>query len=263
MSFAVTQRLWNYLPTIGSKPCCNAADTQSSKNTLFGFDVKPLSNGLKTIATLTSVTECFHSTTKFIASFAGAVAPVFVLDKLAISMIQVDQFIDSARLVADVKHLIGLSYVDDILKGRYMNAASDVSFLIADLGASMSFLGYLKLVDLEKVSSALGGLALFGHHVPALFVDVAVGTLSLHVQTIAFLFKGLQTASDIASKGATKDRLLWLVTCIFELVHKTFLFLAGSALLTPHGVVTAGVLGMLANGLGVWAAYEDVTSSSK
>ncbi len=258
------QNVNNWLPSFpGFKSCDKPAEKAHNKTTLFGYDVKQLSDNLDALTTTTAMTECFHSTVKFMACLAGAVSPALILDKLAITMIQVDQFIDSARLISDVKKLISLKYVDDILAGRYLSAASDVSFLISDFGSSMSFLGYLRLIDIEKIGAAVGSIGIYGHYVPSIAVDVFVGTLSLHVQTIAFMFLGLQTACDIASEGITKERILWLVTCIFEVVHKTFLFLAGSALLTPTGVVTAGVLGMIANGFGIWSAYEDVMIESK
>ena len=177
------------------------------------------------------------------ACLAGAVSPALILDKLAITMIQVDQFIDSARLISDVKKLISLKYVDDILAGRYLSAASDVSFLISDFGSSMSFLGYLRLIDIEKIGAAVGSIGIYGHYVPSIAVDVFVGTLSLHVQTIAFMFLGLQTACDIASEGITKERILWLVTCIFEVVHKTFLFLAWLGIVNTYWCCYSGCLG--------------------
>lgn len=252
----------NWALDIFKEPSC-CKEEQSDKSTLFGYDVKVISDHFETLSLVTSMTETFHSVVKFMACFASAASPKFVLDKLSFTMVQVDNWIDGLRFVADFQQAIKLEHVSEFLAKRYYSVASGICFFFADFGSSMNLLGAIKMIDVDAILLLFGSVRVFGLQVTTAIGHLVVGTYSLEIQTCAFVFLGIQKGIDFANGDCCKRNILWVITCIWEVVHKSFLFFSGSILLTPPGIVIAGVLGMVANGFGIWSAYEDVIEEKR
>ncbi len=214
-------------------------------------------------AVITSTTETFHSCVKFLIDFTEAVSPRFILEHLSVTVIQLDVWIDGVRFISDIKQALELKYLADFIAKKYALAASGVCFFIADLGSAMSLLGHFKVIPLDKVFAYVSSVRIFGLAIPNALSHIVVGTFSLQYQTGAFLFLGIHKGVDFFNGDNCKRNLIWIITCIWEVIHKGFLFFAGPLLSTPYGIVAAGVFGMAANGFGVWSAYTDVVEEKK
>src|SRR3989339_77333 len=125
-----------------------------------------ISEVLGTTALITSTTEAFHSCVKFLIDFTEAVSPRFILEKLSVTVVQLDVWIDGLRFINDIKHALDLKYLTDFVAKKYALAVSGVCFFIADLGASMSLLNHFKLIPLDKIFAVLSSVRVFGQAIP-------------------------------------------------------------------------------------------------
>lgn len=229
----------------------------------FGRSFAICSGQLSAWTDVMSCTEAFHSAVKFCICATAALEPAVFLHKLSVTFLDVDQFIDGLRFISDVKKALELQFYRDAVAGEMAKSASDIAFLFADLGSSVSLLGYLGVIDFQRVLILVGSISVFGVAMPAIAGLTLIGAYSLHIQTIAFLLLGVSSYNKIAeskdSKGTLHDQLL-LATCISEVFHKSFIIGYSAALSTPSGLLTAGCLGMIANSLGIASAYIEAKS---
>lgn len=254
--------LFSLVPGFNSKP----KETQDS-STFLGHSYKVFSENFGAWTDVVNYTETFHSTVKFFTCFAATIEPAIFLRKFSVTFLDVEQFIDGLRFIASAKNVLELEFWTEAVAGRIASSASTIAFLIADFGSAMSLIGYMGLVDLGKVFLFIGSISLFGMTLPAVAGAVVIGTYSLHFQTTAFLLLGIQSFNDLSdAKENDKNTLrnqLWLATCVSEVVHKSFILGCTAALSTPIGLMTAGFLGMIANGLGIASAYIELKGVPK
>ncbi len=255
---AVLSGLYGSEALLPGIPGGRTSDSSGQSSSCCGYYYRQMSQALGVVTNIASISECFHSTVKFLICFSAAVHPKIFLEKLSVTMIQVDEFVDGVRVFDDIRKLVGLEYVTNFREERYASVLSDIAMLGSDLGAAVSLAGFLNIVDTDRIARAIGSVSVFGVKMPQIVPQIIVGTISLELQTIAFLFMGVQSAVDLSNGDTSRRNMLWLATSICEIVHKVFLLAFTIAVTTTGGIVAAGVLGMIANGLGVWAAYEDV-----
>lgn len=231
---------------------------QSNSSTWLGLDVKAMSEHFQAFTNICNSTETFHSLSKFLVSTAAALSPVTVLSMLSKSFAEVDTMLDGVRLISDIKHAMNLQFVHEFTKQQYAKLCSTISFLVADFGSAVALLGFFHVIDLEKVTMALGKLSAYGHKLPPFVIKVVTGAVSLQIQTGAFFFLGVHTVVDIAMKGSDKHKLVTLANCTSEVAHKGFVYMCAPLLSPVVYVASAGALGMVANGFGIWNTYNDV-----
>ncbi len=252
---------------IPSKPVKEASDLSmpqvqpSMIGNICGRSVSAFRTLARVASNLTSYPETLLPVARVCTNIAIAVSPWTSLTKLENLTFDADRLMDGIRFpFLDVKRILHLEPLYDFTAGNLASAASKVAFIIADFGSTMHLLGFIGAIDLAKVSASIGGVVLFGRQLPRFFCNVVIGTLSIHIQTVGFLFLGIHSAVKLAM-GNSNHRyhdIIWLITSIAEIAHKTWMIFGAAALATPHGIVALGVLGIIANGLGAYASYLEM-----
>lgn len=205
--------------------------------------------------------DIFHSVVKGVFSFNMGISPWVSLPKLGQLTFEADRLLDGIRfLTYDFKNILNLHYYNDYLAHNYAELTGHLSMMVSNFGGMMNLAGHLNIINLNHVAMGIGKLTVFGRHLPKITTDIVIGTFALEFQTAAFFCMGVQALYDIVVLGNDdKRKRVWLLTCVAEVAHKLFMIAFVATMSTPLGLVTAGVLGVIANGLGGWEAYSSLS----
>ena len=225
-------------PGFLTAPFGKGPQNKQTSTPFFGHCYSTVADGIDTITKLVGRTDSLHSLMKFCVSLSEAISPKVYLDKFTVTVANVDTWIDGVRIFHDIHKLVSLHFMDSIKEGRYGDLMSDAAFVVADTSAMIHLGGFLNLIDLGTRAASYGTVALYG-------------------QGVAFAFVGLQCAVDAYNGDHSKQNLLRLACSFWEVLHKVAIAVAATTLMGPAvGVVTVGVLGMIANSIGMYAEYH-------
>jgi len=225
-------------PDFLAAPSGKLSKQKQTSQPFFGHCYSTVADGFATLSKLVGNSDSLHSLMKFCVSLSEAVSPALYIEKFTVTVANVDTWIDGVRIFHDIRKLATLHFVDSIKQGRYSELLSDATFLVADTSAMIHLGGFLNLVDLGAKAASYGAIGLYG-------------------QGVAFAFVGLQCALDIRNGNLSDENVVWLACSILEVLHKVVIAAAAAALLGPTaGVVAAGWMGMIANGVGIYAEYH-------
>lgn len=246
-------KVGGYLPVfLQPKPKPTAAERCSLH---YGHMYQVVAKGFDDLARITGVTEGLQYICRSGMYATVLLNPNRFLDQTRVSLQEADSYVNAVRIFYDISYFTGHRVLYDINDKDWARVACNGFFTVADVCCSLSFAGYLKLVNTAEVATKLGNFSVYGLQPFKLIEYTPLSTVCLTASTAAYSLMAISALTRLNEGDESPLTVAYLARAVAELVLRAVLVTAGSFVATTAGVTATASLGLIASGLATYCVY--------